>query len=291
MQALVSPSSIVIAGKSQISEEDRESLIRAMRQLEHRNLATRLTARLGRRMDFFGQFVPAPVMAGVNRAAEIALTSALGLALRSVNVKKSNSRSDLRRLHKTAVVVAGTAGGAFGFSSLFVELPFTTTVMLRSIAEIARKEGEDLKDPRTALACLEVFALGIDKSDKDQRPEVFESAYFAIRGILAKSVSEAASFLIGRGATEETAPILVRLIMQISQRFGIAVSQKLAAQSIPIIGAIGGAVINYAFVDHFQSIASGHFTIRRLERAYGPQSVRAEYEQLLKSMNFTGNNG
>jgi hypothetical protein len=289
MPSLVSPSSIVTAEKSQISEADRESLIRAMRQLEHRNLATRLTARFGRRMVFFGQFVPAEVMARVNRATEIALTSALGFALRSV--KKRNSQGDLRRLHKTAVVVAGAAGGAFGFSSLFVELPFSTTVMLRSIAEIARKEGEDLKDPRTALACLEVFALGIDKSDKDQRPEVFESGYFAIRGILAKSVSEAASFLIGRGATEETAPILVRLIMQISQRFGIAVSQKLAAQSIPIIGAIGGAVINYAFVDHFQSIASGHFTIRRLERAYGPQSVRAEYEQLLKSMNFTGNNG
>jgi hypothetical protein len=32
--------------------------------------------------------------------------------------------------------------------------------MLRSIADIARSEGEDLSDPEAALSCVEVFALG-----------------------------------------------------------------------------------------------------------------------------------
>jgi hypothetical protein len=32
--------------------------------------------------------------------------------------------------------------------------------MLRSIADIARSEGEDLADPETALVCAELFALG-----------------------------------------------------------------------------------------------------------------------------------
>jgi hypothetical protein len=32
--------------------------------------------------------------------------------------------------------------------------------MLRSIAEIARNEGEDPSDPESALSCIQVFALG-----------------------------------------------------------------------------------------------------------------------------------
>lgn len=63
-------------------------------------------------------------------------------------------------MHKSIAVLAGAAGGAFGIASLPVELPFSTTIMLRSIADIARAEGLDLADPKTALACLEVFALG-----------------------------------------------------------------------------------------------------------------------------------
>ena len=63
-------------------------------------------------------------------------------------------------MHKSIAVLAGAAGGAFGIASLPIELPFSTTIMLRSIADIGRTEGQDLSDPRTALACLEVFALG-----------------------------------------------------------------------------------------------------------------------------------
>jgi EcsC protein family len=74
--------------------------------------------------------------------------------------------------------------------------------------------------------------------------------------------------------------VLVRLITQIAGRFGLVVTQKAAAQTIPVIGALGGAAINYAFIDHFQSVARGHFTVRRLERKYGKDIVFAAYEQL-----------
>ena len=78
----------------------------------------------------------------------------------------------------------------------------------------------------------------------------------------------------------EAAPVLVRLLGQIAGRFGVVVSQKLAAQAVPLIGAVGGAAVNLAFTDHFQSLAKGHFTVRRLERAYSPDLVRAEYERI-----------
>jgi len=77
--------------------------------------------------------------------------------------------------------------------------------------------------------------------------------------------------------------VLVRLITQVASRFGVVVTQKAAAQTIPVIGALGGAAVNYAFIDHFQAVARGHFTVRRLERKYGKNEVFSTYEQLRQS--------
>jgi hypothetical protein len=53
-----------------------------------------------------------------------------------------------------------------------------------------------------------------------------------------------------------------------------------AAQAIPLIGGLGGLLINTVFIDHFQDMARGHFTIRRLEKVYGKELVRREYDKL-----------
>jgi EcsC protein family len=60
---------------------------------------------------------------------------------------------------------------------------------------------------------------------------------------------------------------------------GIVVSQKVAAQAVPVLGAISGAAVNSLFVD-FQTLARGHFTVRRLERIYGRGTVRSAYDQI-----------
>lgn len=175
-------------------------------------------------------------------------------------------------------MASGAVGGAFGFAALPVELPVSTVIMLRSIADIARQQGEDLHQPDAALACLQVFALG-GRSEED---DAAKSSYFAVRGILAQSLAEAARFVAERGIVEESAPLLVRLTALIASRFGIVVSQKVAAQAIPVIGALGGAAINYAFVSHFQDVAQGHFSVRRLERAYGKEIVQGEYQRIMR---------
>jgi hypothetical protein len=36
-------------------------------------------------------------------------------------------------------------------------------------------------------------------------------------------------------------------------------------------------------LEHFQEIARAHFTVRRLERTYGQDAVRAEYDRLARS--------
>ena len=58
------------------------------------------------------------------------------------------------------------------------------------------------------------------------------------------------------------------------------VTQKLTAQAVPLIGALGGAAVNYAFIDHFQDVARAHFVVRKLERRYGVDTVREAYERL-----------
>src|SRR5205807_1755531 len=101
------------------------------------------------------------------------------------------------------------AGGAFGLAALPLELPVSTIIMLRSIADIARSEGEDLSDPEAALSCVQVFALGGRAGSTDAS----ESGYFAVRGMLAKTVTEAARFLAERGVmVKEGGPLLVRFI-------------------------------------------------------------------------------
>ena len=108
------------------------------------------------------------------------------------------------------------------------------------------------------MNCFQVFALGGLKGGADAT----NSGYFAVRGLLAKSVAEAARFIVDRGVLAEGAPVLVRLIAQVASRFGVVVTQKLAVQAVPFIGAVGGAAVNYAFIDHFQEVARAHFIVR-----------------------------
>jgi len=262
------------------SDEDYEALRKAVKELEKTSFALQLTNALGAQLNQVRKLIPASVTAIVARAAEAAIKSAFDLALKTLGNKDPGDKRTLRgttRLHRAAAVLSGAVGGAFGLASLPVELPVSTTIILRSIADIARHEGEDLSQPDAVLACLQVFALG----DPQQSDDFSESAYLATRGLLAKSVSEATRYLVERATTDKASPILIKLISQIATRFGIIVSQKLTAQAVPLIGAAGGAAINYAFLAHFQTIAHGHFTVRRLERTYGADVVRAEYERIL----------
>jgi hypothetical protein len=255
-----------------MTEEDFVALRTAMAALEHPGLAARVGEIVGKPIELVGRALPEPVSKAVAAATTRALNAALAVALRTMH---NEPKAASRLLHIALAAASGAVGGGFGIAALPVELPISTIIMLRSIGDVARSEGEDLADPETALACLEVFALG----GRDGEADAAESGYFAVRGMLAKSVAEATRFIAERGVLTESAPVLVRFIAQIASRFGVVVTQKLAAQAVPLIGALGGAAVNYAFIDHFQEMARAHFTIRRLERRYGENAVGAAYEQ------------
>lgn len=254
---------------------DLADLAKAVATLEGSSFASQLNDLLGRQIGFAGQLVPERIA----EAAHAAAAKALSYAMRAVLITlRKERRPASSRMHMVAVAASGAVGGAFGLATLPVELPISTALILRAVAEIAQEEGEDLTSPESRLACIEVFALGGGQGARS----FGESSYFAARTLLAKSVSEAARYMVQRGIFEESAPILVRLFGQVASRFGLVVTQKIAAQTVPVLGAFTGAAINAAFMDHYQSLARAHFVVRRLERRYGPEAVRDMFERLRK---------
>ena len=258
-----------------LTRDELADLKRAKALLENPGLAAKLANVLGSPVEKGMKLLPSRMQKAVHAATEAALLKALDVAVRSLGTTKRRASSD--KMHRWAAAASGAAGGAFGIVALGIELPVSTTVILRSIADIAAAEGEDPREVDTRLACLTVFALG---STPDHKEDPAESGYFAARSALATAVSEAAKHLAQKGMGKGTAPALVRLVTLIAARFGVVVSEKAAAQLVPILGAAGGALINTLFIGHYQDMARGHFIVRRLERAHGEARIRVAYERL-----------
>ncbi len=254
-----------------LQQNDLKDLIKAKRLLEHPGLAARITHFLGTPIEKGFALLPENWSAKIGQITRTALTKAIHAAV--LTMKDAPGEAASTAWHKLAVATTGGIGGFFGLPALAIELPVSTTIMLRSIADIARSEAETINTVEAKLACIEVFALGgADISD-----DASESGYFAVRAALAQSVTKATEYIAEKGLVEESAPALIRLIIQIAERFSIQVSEKAAAQAVPAIGAAGGAIVNTLFIDHFQDMARGHFIIRRLERKYGREIVEATY--------------
>lgn len=257
-----------------LSPEDLAELKYARELLENPGLAAKLTNLIGTPIERGFELLPEKWASTLQEAVNVSLRKALRVAVATINPNRR--RRPWERLHKAAVIGTGGVGGAFGMTALPVELPISTAIMLRSIADIARSEGENLREPEARLACLEVFALG-GKSEED---DAVETGYYTVRAALATTLADAARHIARHGLTREGAPALVRFISAVASRFGIVVSEKAAASAIPAIGALGGSAVNALFIGHFQNMARGHFKVRKLERKYGRETVEAAYRQL-----------
>jgi len=258
----------------ELTGQDRADLERAVELLERPSFIARVSGLIGKPIEQIVDVLPAGASEQIQATVRGGLEKLLAASVRSLDPRARGPAANLR--HTLGTGITGAVGGFFGAPALAVELPITTSILLRSIADVARSEGEDITSVGTRLACLEVFALGGPSSSDDAS----DTGYFAVRAALAKAMSEAARHLAERGFAREGAPVLARLIAAIAARFGTVVSETAAVQPVPILGAIGGASINMLFAKHFQDVAQGHFTVRRLERSYGPELVRREYRQI-----------
>jgi hypothetical protein len=263
----------------------RKALQRAIVLLEYPNFAARLAEYAGQPIDSILRRMPKAANARLNRALEAAILKSLNLAIRSIEPTSKRLPSVQR-----ASLLAGITGGVSGFfgsAVLAIELPVTTTLMLRAIADLARHNGEDLSTLEARLACVEVFALGRDSGRK--RMDV---GYYATRALLNRLTQNVSTLLIERGvatsassaASAASSTVVNSLVTEIVARFGLVVSERTAASAVPVLGALGGATLNMIFMNHFQRIAHGHFTIRRLERRYGRELIQREYEAAVRGL-------
>jgi hypothetical protein len=250
----------------------QEALRRAISNLENQDFAAQLADYAGRPIERVMRLLPKAASSRINRVVEHAILNCLNVAISSIE-----PRSKALPARRMASLLAGLSGGVsgfFGLAALPIELPVTTTLMLRSIADIARHHGEDLSKLEARLACVEVFALGAPRTGR--RADV---GYYASRALLGRLTADATALLLERGAANLAAPVVGGLVSEIATRFSVVVSERSAASAIPVLGAMGGATVNLLFMNHFQRVASGHFAIRRLEREYGPAVVRRLYDE------------
>ncbi len=210
------------------------------------------SVRLGAR----GLGLPPEMQEKMRGLAAAAVARAFDLAV--LRLKTGGPRAvPSREVTRAVVVMSGAVGGFLGLGGFLPDVTVTTLAIMRSIARIAQEEGEDLADEDTRRACLQVFALtpgGGEKAESDL-------GYYSAR-------------LLMQGRP------LVMLISEVAGRYGISLSQKLALQAVPFIGAAGGAALNAAFLRHYQDAARAHFVIRRLERLHGAEAVRHAWSEL-----------
>lgn len=151
---------------------------------------------------------------------------------------------------RTVVVLSGAVGGFLGLGGFLPDVTVTTFAIMRAIARIAQEEGEDLADEDTRRACLQVFALTPQHGSKAESDIGYYSARLLMQG-----------------------RPLTMLLTEVAAQYGVSISQKLALQTMPFVGAAGGAALNAAFFRHYQDAARAHFVIRRLERSFGAAAV------------------
>lgn len=258
-----------------------KKLTNAVSILEYPSFMIKVADIVGTPIEKAIEMLPSKAQQTIGSAAQKAIHGALKLSLKTISIDEQledGLPESSNWWHMSAVATSGAVGGFFGIAAIAAELPISTIIIMRSIADIARSEGADLNDIQSQLECVQVLALGgASKSD-----DAAEIGYFVAREAMAKAVAEAAAYIAKNGLEKEGAPAIVRLIIQIAERYSITVSEKAAAQAVPVIGAIGGALINTLFIDHFQDMAKAHFAISNLEKKYGQDDIKARYIEIRK---------
>ena len=292
-----------------VNEEDLKILKQSVYLLESPALITQITNAIS---EFGAKFIHEIPNGAKNKIVGIAES-----ALHSVFDIANSTMEDLQQdsspwFHKIAVAASGGAGGLFGLPAILVELPVSTTIMMRSILDIARAEGFSLKEPTTKEECIKVFALEGNKSDKDDNAEsgyytsrlaldritqfAIQSANEAAAKAAAQAATKAAEQAAAKAAeqaavntankaTEKTAgDVIIKLIQTVASKFGVTLEAQAAAKLVPVLGAVTGATLNTLFINHYQNMAKGHFAVLKLEKKYSQEIIQDLYNRIYQDM-------
>ncbi|PVA05763.1 EcsC family protein [Thalassorhabdomicrobium marinisediminis] len=230
----------------------------AARQENASGLLMQLVTYLGGQVEDGLNLLPAPARAKLNGAATKALRASYDAAGRSRGGVGQMIRSD--RAHQALASVSGALGGLGGLPTAIAELPVATTMIFRAVQHVAEAHGEDPTTMETRAQCLHVFGSGGPGEEDDGIDTSFIGARLGLSGAAIN-----------------------RLISKVAPKFAAVLGQKLAGQTVPILGVAAGAGTNYTFTRYYTEIAHVHFGLRALARSHDPQAVtNAFHEELAK---------
>jgi hypothetical protein len=252
------------------SDSDRAALWDAANRLvDASGLAMRATSWISKRMttagfrlDVAGRRLFGQSWDGIEAKARETIETVLWKAqdLATIGLEHRRARQSRVGLHRLSASASGALSGFAGLPGLLLDVPVTTTLMLRTIAEIARQHGEDIATPDTRRACLEILAQASPNAEGEEA----ELGYWSARA----------------GLSHITIAALIRTV---AARLGVTLSEQALARAVPVAGAVAGAGLNWVFMRYYQQMAQVHFTIRAVERRTGdPESVRACFDRLVR---------
>ena len=205
------------------------------------------------------EVIPAAMRGQIEQVVIRALTAAHGVAgLADQGPQMGGKASTF------AAMATGAAGGAGGLLTSIAELPVTITLMLHTIRAEAIRAGFDPTEPGIRAACLEVFAAGTPLQDDDGVNAAFLSARMTLTG-----------------------PAIQKLIATVAPRLAATMGQKLAAQAVPVLGAVSGAALNAAFLSYYREMARIRFALMRLAEAQGGEAVVTAFARAIEPPKIT----
>ena len=138
---------------------------------------------------------------------------------------------------------------------LLLHIVLALTLILNAIRAEARAAGLDPDDPAIRAECLRVFGAGSPLAADDGVNTSFFTARLTLTGQAVQN-----------------------LIATVAPKLAAALGQKLAAQAVPVLGAVSGAALNAAFLNYYREIARIRFALMRLAETHGAEPVLAAFE-------------
>jgi hypothetical protein len=172
---------------------------------------------------------------------ERATLSALQQAMKAAHSSRSLVPDQKSWLNQAVSAAMGAAGGVGGLPTALAELPVTTTLLLRVIQGVAVEHGFDPEAENVQFDCVQVFSAAGPLSGDDGADLGFLAARVTLTGKAMQTV-----------------------IHRIAPKLAVVMGQKLAAQTVPVLGAVAGAATNYAYTSYYQEMAHVHFGLRKL---------------------------
>ncbi len=178
---------------------------------------------------------------GIRDRLDGGTAEALKLAMQAAHSSRGVVGDQPGWLNRAVTTAMGAAGGFGGLPSAMAELPITTAVLLRTIQDVAVEHGFDPMEEGVKFDCIQVFGAAGPLDHDDGSDLAFLATRVAVTGTALRA-------LIGR----------------VAPRLGMVLGQKLATQTVPVLGAAAGAVTNYVYTRYYQQMAHVHFGLRRL---------------------------